>query len=181
MHVDPITDRINVKIDDPSHPRIEYYYRFPQADTQPKRGWFKSASLEFVQTWVEVTPSFDLVTGMMGKHPILSLTPFEVVDGYQFHGRQPVHIMSRDGSRIAEHCPTVWEVASMNKSTGERFPMVFSCASRDEVTRVNYRLNLILSYCRSILSMFNGDLAKNGKVPLDELKEVLAENPPNFS
>jgi hypothetical protein len=88
--------------------------------------------------------------------------------------------MTRDGSRIAERFPTVWEVASMNKETGERFPMVFSCASRDEVTRVSYRLNLISNYCRSILVMFEDDLANDGKIPLAELNEVLAQNPPEF-
>ena len=177
MQIDPITDKVLAKLDDNTAPRIEYYYRFPQVDVLPKKGMFRNANFEFAQKWVDVTPVFNLVSGMMGAHPILSLTPFEVVDAHEWHGQKPFHITTRDGSKILEHMPKTWQIGSMNLRTGERFPMLHSVANRDQVNRVNYQLNRILDYSKSILSMFEHELAEKGEVPLDELKGAIAENP----
>lgn len=182
MQTSPITDRVFDFTEDEKAPRIAYKYRFPQINVrQTGGGWFSKPKEQFYETFVEVTPEFRLKSGMVGQHPILALTPFEVIDAHQWHGKTPYDITDIKTGRLIEKSPTTWQISTVNKMSGERFPMVHTCANKDEVLRVNFRLNAITTYCQSLLKPFSSDLENGGRIPLDELRSNIADFPPDFS
>ncbi len=182
MQTSPITDRVIDLTSDENTPRIAYKYKFPQINVrQTGGGWFSKLKEQFYETFVEVTPEFNLKSGMMGQHQILALTPFEVIDAHQWHGKSPYDIINIKTGRLIEKSPTTWQVSSVNKLSGERFPLVHTCADKDEVLRVNFRLNAITTYCQNLLKPFASDLASGDPIDLDELRSSIADYPPDFS
>ena len=182
MQTSLITDRVIDLTSDENAPRIEYNYRFPQIEVRKtKGGWLSQTNEEFYESFVEVTPTFDLLSGMMGAHPILAITPFEVIDAHQWHGQKPYDITDTKTGRLIEKSPVSWQVSAVNKLSGDRFPLVHTCANKDEVLRVNFRLNVITTYCQNLLKPFAPDLASGDPIPLEELRSSISDFPPDFS
>lgn len=95
---------------------------------------------------------------------IFDLVLFETVDAHQWNGWPKDDIRNGNGQTILK-IPTMWEVAGVDSGEDQRVLVARTTAVRDEVFKLNTRLNKFFGFCQTTLEPFQAqilDMQKQG-------------------
>lgn len=104
---------------------------------------------------------------------VFDLGLFETVDAHQWNGWRKEDIRDGKGQVILQ-IPTMWEVAGVNSGNDERVMIARTTASRDEVFKLNTRLNKFFGFCQNVLEPYQVqmlEMQKNQFVTLSDMPE----------
>jgi hypothetical protein len=166
----PIKDDLKIITKDTETPFIRYKVEFPFINVRP------TALRTFKEEVISLNIEFDLRRGLLGRTSLFDLGAFEVVNAHQWEGVNPYSPPNMPNA--AE--PALWDIATVDKATGERFLLIRTHAPKNEVFRVLSRLNAVTEYARSIAKPWEDVLRAEGRIPMPEMQKLLAEHPPVF-
>lgn len=186
------SDALSVDLEgDP--PKIEYtpltYYLLLE-DVSEKEG--KRLPNDITQRFLEVprqeTITLDLQHGTLAGRTIYDLGAFELVDSLQWSGTTMRGLMTRQiywNGRLSEPrelvpLPSLWDIASVDMASGERVVLIRSFCRKDALFPILNRINAVLEYARTVCAPWRDLIEADEPIPLDELREHLAENSPRF-
>jgi len=90
---------------------------------------------------------------------LFDLGLFETVDAHQWNGWPKDDVRDANGRTILK-TPTMWEVAGVNTGKDQRVMVARTTAGRDEVFKLNTRLNKFFGFCQNVLAPFDVQLAE---------------------
>lgn len=106
--------------------------------------------------------------------PVSHLSPFETVDGYAWNGHERAQIKFKSGV-VYETAPSIWQIASANTLEGTRFAPFGTSVSRDDVYRVQMKLNRLLAYAQEASKLIPNGCVFIGDMTDDAMKEINLE------
>lgn len=111
-----------------------------------------------------------------------NFAPFEVVDDHQWNGEERSSITHYDQGRYTkgEQERACWQIASFDEGKGERFVAAITHASRDDVFKVQNRLNQVLAEAKRLTQPYMAEIRANYRAEkwnpeTDEDKAMMAE------
>jgi hypothetical protein len=173
----PVNDRFSYVHKDTTNPSIFIETSAPFMGFQKSTFGKKS---HFQEETFEAEHILDLVKGELNKISIFDLAPMEVVNAHQWIGHSPIQLKDQQSGIVRGEEPALWDIASVDNSSGERVLYMRTHGRKDDVFRVATRINTVLDWARDLLDPWRDLLEAGEKIPLDELHDALDEMPPRF-
>lgn len=192
MQANDPSDELSVDIKaDP--PRIVYkmtvfFWLTAEAEKQNSKTNKHNLFSRFIEDKKTRTLEIDLSAGRFDGHNIFELGNFELVDYNQWSGRPLYQIRSRpkmrNGQQLGDQLlttePPLWDISTINVATGKRIILIRSHCDKDKLFPILNRINILLDYTRSICKPWADLIHEDERIPIDELREQIADNPPRF-